>query len=133
MRFFALWVFMNMNLCGLAQIGPGSWQNELGSVLQIDSISQEGRLYGVYKSSSGVDGRIFQMEGWVNSQPDIPTITISFTVRWAGYGSITSWAGYFDTDEDGTYMKTMWHLVRPNTTEPWERIITNSSTFRPLE
>ena len=110
----------------------GSWQNELGSVLVIDSIKKDHQIMGIYKSSTGVDGRIFPLQGWINRDDQSGRMAIAFTVRWEGYGSITSWTGYLDTDEEGTYIKTLWHLVRPQPELPWERIITNSSLFRRL-
>ncbi len=109
----------------------GSWQNDLGSILVIDSISQQGILSGEYRSSSGVDGRVFPMQGWLNSSEQSASTAITFSVHWGDYGSITSWSGYIDSDSSGRYIKTLWHLVRPGEKEPWERIITNASTFRP--
>lgn len=109
-----------------------SWINELGSVLVIDSIDERGVVFGEYRSSSGVDGRVFALSGFVNSDAATGRLAISFAVRWDGYSSITSWTGFLDHDEQGTYLKTLWHLVRPGEQEPWERIITNSSTFRQL-
>ena len=109
----------------------GEWINELGSVLVIDSISAYDIIHGVYKSSSGVDGKVFELSGTVN-QGDTDVMAIAFRVRWEGYSSITSWTGFMDSDSEGRYIKTLWHLVRPDEEEPWERVITNSSTFRPM-
>ncbi len=113
----------------------GTWENELGSQLILDSISTNGDLWGKYRSSSGVDGRIFPLKGWVNGKEDQDVLAISFTVKWQGYGSITGWTGYFDQDTHGDYLKTLWHLIRPDEEESWERVITNSSLFRrpPME
>jgi hypothetical protein len=112
----------------------GSWVNELGSLLVVDSVDAEGKIHGQYQSSTGVDGKVFPLLGWVNRGTDEDGIlSVAFTVRWEGYGSITSWTGYLDTDADGHYIKTLWHLVRPGTQYPWERIIANSSVFRPVE
>ena len=134
--------FMKMMLLSLYLLAPfcilpaqsltGAWQNELGSILIIDSLSADDVIYGEYRSSSGVDGRIFSLQGWANQKEPEISMAISFTVHWGDYGSITSWTGFLDEDDDGPYIKTLWHLVRPNETELWERIITNSSTFRPL-
>ena len=41
----------------------GTWQNELGSQLVIDSIATGGEISGEYRSSSGVDGKVFQLIG----------------------------------------------------------------------
>jgi len=73
----------------------GKWINELGSVLVIDRIQSDGEIVGNYASSTGVDGKIFPMQGWINASEINPAeINVAFTVRWEGYGSITSWTGY---------------------------------------
>lgn len=60
----------------------GQWQNETGSILQIDSISIDGNIGGVYKSATGVDGKTFSLLGWTNINPEISSeINISFSVR----------------------------------------------------
>lgn len=109
----------------------GRWINDLGSVLVIDQVGENGSIIGKYASSTGVDGKIFPLLGWVNTSEEHPDeVNISFTVRWEGYGSITSWTGYcLDQPEGGSSIKTMWNLVRSGKEFPWERILTNSSTF----
>jgi len=108
----------------------GKWINELGSMLVIDSIRADHTIQGRYLSSSGVDGKIFPLFGFIN-KIESGNIGISFTVHWGEYGSITSWTGYLSSNDADPYIKTMWHLVRPQEENEWERIITNSSTFRP--
>ena len=108
----------------------GRWMNENGSVLEIDSVTSEGRLQGRYHSSTGVDGRVFDLQGWVNRQ-DEGVAAIAWTVRWTGYASITSWTGSCDVVDQSPRIKTLWHLVRPDQEFDWERIIANGSTFRP--
>lgn len=110
----------------------GSWANELGSILVIDSVQNDGKILGRYASSTGVDGKVFELQGWVNNM-DSFSPTISFTVRWNDYGSITSWTGYCQDHDGEPYIKTLWHLVRPPQTYEWERIIVNTSTFRPID
>ncbi len=113
-----------------AQDLTGTWINELGSQLVIDSVDTNGFLFGEYRSSSGVDGKVFPMQGWTNRKPNSPSIAVAFNVHWGEYGSITSWSGYLDQDVQGLFLKTLWHLVRPTEKQPWERIISNSSTYR---
>ena len=113
-----------------AQEVTGIWTNELGSQLVIDSVGESGDLYGEYRSSSGVDGKVFPLQGWINKKLESPSMAIAFNVHWGEYGSITSWTGYLDEDTQGYYIKTLWHLVRPTEKQPWERIISNASTFR---
>lgn len=129
-RSFSVVLFLSISNIISAQSLIGSWQNELGSVLKVDSISANGFIFGAYHSSSGVDGKIFPLQGWMNKSEDDLSLAVAFTVRWDGYGSITSWSGYYvDGDEAQPFIKTLWHLVRPGEKEQWERIITNSSTF----
>ncbi len=111
----------------------GKWQNELGSLLVIDKINNDGSIKGEYRSSTGVDGKVFPLSGLVNNYQvsDTSVTSIAFSVRWEGYNSITSWTGSCDSDSDGPRIKTLWHLVRPEQEFEWERVIANSSTFRP--
>lgn len=110
----------------------GTWINELGSALVIDSIGMEGEIIGHYASSTGVDGKVFPLNGWVNANDEFPEeVNISFMVKWEGYGSITSWTGYCHVENDKPQIKTIWNLVRSGKEFNWERIITNSSIFTP--
>lgn len=128
---FSFWSFTSSSLLGQSCSDmKGEWVNELGSALVIDDISEEGNIVGVYKSSTGVDGKTFNLQGYVNEKSDSPNEkNISFSVRWEGYGSITSWTGYCQSVNGKPQIKTMWHLVRSGKEFDWERIITNSSTF----
>ncbi|MDX1407542.1 MAG: avidin/streptavidin family protein [Saprospiraceae bacterium] len=135
-----IWLSLGFVLCiatGKAQSCTdlvGTWQNELGSHLVITGITADHRLEGEYRSASGVDGATFSLVGWINRPTTSDqALAIAFSVRWEGYGSITSWTGSCDVDENGPRISTLWHLVRPETTHPWERIITNNSTFRPVK
>jgi hypothetical protein len=66
----------------------------------------------------------------VNTSEQNPTeINISFSVKWTGFGSITSWTGYCLDNDKGSEIKTLWHLVRSGKEFDWERITSNSSTF----
>jgi hypothetical protein len=109
----------------------GEWINELGSVLVIDELSEDHQIIGEYKSSTGVDGKVFPLLGWVNNS-DGEVVSLSFSVRWEGYTSITSWTGSCDTTDEGPRIKVLWHLVRPHQEHAWERIISNSSLFKPI-
>jgi hypothetical protein len=108
----------------------GQWVNEMGSALIIEAVQKEGKIIGQYASSTGVDGKIFPLSGWVNQSEEHPKeVNISFMVQWEGYGSITSWTGYCLISDGGPQIKTIWNLVRSGKEYDWERIITNSSTF----
>ena len=127
---------------GYAQTDPtcqnmvGSWDNQLGSTLEITQIDNtSGRIVGTYRSPSGTSGQTFDLIGWVNSQPpsgghNVPVI--SFSVQWGQYGSITAWTGYCEILNDVPTITTLWHLVRSNSDFSWDHIITNSDTFTPV-
>ena len=124
---------MNLNIaisqdCDSLQ---GQWLNELGSVLVIDRVTDSHEIIGEYRSSTGVDGKIFPLLGWVNNTEGDGPVSIAFSVRWEGYSSITSWTGSCDNDDEGPRIKVLWHLVRPEQEFEWERIIANSSVYRP--
>jgi hypothetical protein len=111
----------------------GRWQNESGSVLEILAVSAGGKMEGAYHSSSGVDGKAFSLLGWLNNSNRREQATsVAWTVRWGDYGSITSWTGTCEVDDSGPHIKAMWHLVRPGEEHSWERVLANSSTFRPV-
>ena len=138
MRFLLTFGAVALSLMAISQDCSdltGQWINELGSVLVIEAINTDGSIKGEYRSSTGVDGKIFPLQGWINN--DGPGSggppSIAFSVRWEGYSSITSWTGSCDEYAEGPRIKTLWHLVRPNQEFEWERVIANSSTFRPLK
>ena len=106
----------------------GRWINQDSSILHID-LETNGMIKGHYQSNASNDSMRYPLHGLVNRSEDLPTV--SFTVSWGDYGSITSWTGYCQEEENKPTITTMWHLVRPYVEQDWERMLTNKSTFRP--
>ncbi|MFY1828356.1 avidin/streptavidin family protein [Myxococcus fulvus] len=113
----------------------GKWKNQLGSTLNIQSISPSGAIQGTYISPSGTGGQAYPLVGWVNSlPPQAPQDNVkvlSFTVRWGEIGSITAWTGYCRLQGGAPQITAMWHLVRPNSAYVWDHILTNTDVFTP--
>ena len=116
----------------------GTWQNEMGSVLVIESLDEEsGMISGAYKSASGAGATSFPLIGWANDAPADADKKLDhaqvygFTVRWGEIGSITSWTGTCALVNDKPTLKTVWNLARPNTSYSWDHMVTGSATFTP--
>jgi len=115
----------------------GKWENQLGSTLSIEKIDEEtGQITGKYSSPSGTAGEEFPLMGWVNESPkmegkdNVPVI--EFSVRWGKYRSITSWTGYCDEDNGKRTLVMQWHLVRPNSGNRWDHVLTGQDRFTPV-
>ena len=121
----------------------GAWQNELGSVLIIESLNPEtGMLKGTYQSASGAGATKFPLIGWANDaepskeapcagcKPNHAQV-YGFTVRWGDIGSITSWTGTCALVNDQPTLKTVWNLARPNSGYDWDHVNAGSATFVP--
>ncbi len=109
----------------------GNWQNEHHSRFTVEELAADGQFIGSYTSASGTDGSSFPLHGKINMGAATDSChAITFSVNWGAHRSITSWTGTLCKGSDGLWeMHTLWHLVRPQATEDWERIITNSSKF----
>ena len=75
----------------------GTWANDHGSVLVIQSVGADGSVAGTYANNAAdykCRGIAFPIVGWMDGP------RISYTVRWKNAGgdcaSITSWTGYFN-------------------------------------
>lgn len=116
----------------------GTWHNELKSKLEIvDVNSSTGVITGTYTLSSS---QKFTLTGWVNDLPAANgkdhVIAVAFSVRFNSYGSITSWTGYLTKNSNLTEnnnstlnIHTIWNLVRPNSDQTWDHIVTNCDLF----
>lgn len=124
----------------IAQVNPptnlvGEWTNQLGSTLNIKTVDPNtGQITGTYKSPSGTGGNEFPLIGWVNYKPPIQgkdnAIVVSFSVRWGGIGSITTWAGYVKIVNSVPIITAQWFLVRPNSDYGWDHILTGQDVFK---
>lgn len=111
----------------------GTWQNEAGSAVTFE-VGGDGVLHGYYQTELGApdsDSR-FPLTGWV--QGDVVAFSVSFT----GFGSITSWSGQLTEDEDGPYLRTLWHYTKdiPDEAEDediWKTINSGYAEFRPTD
>jgi hypothetical protein len=75
----------------------GTWANDHGSVLVIQSVGANGAVTGTYANNAPgykCAGAVFPLVGWMDGQ------RISYTVLWKNASvdcnSITSWTGYFN-------------------------------------
>ncbi|XP_048411166.1 avidin [Stegostoma tigrinum] len=114
----------------------GFWQNELGSVLNLNEIENY-ELRGQFltaveaaKGAAGSEGRA-RVVGIKNNGKE-PTFSLS--TAWAG-GSITSWVGQCLMLDDGQQiLKTTWLLRSPASSllEDWKSTRIGQDTFRPV-
>lgn len=113
----------------------GDWINELGSTLTITSVDKDGKILGTYMSPSGTSGGAAPLIGWTNSLPPVAgqnnATIVSFSVNWGSYGSVTSWSGTCFNVGGKSTIKTVWNLVRSNSSYEWDHILTNSDIFLP--
>ena len=63
---------------------------------------------------------------------------IAFSVSFEGFGSITSWSGQLVEDENGSYIRTLWHLTRnieesDEVEEIWRSITSGYAEFRRVQ
>ncbi|MEM7727679.1 MAG: avidin/streptavidin family protein [Pseudomonadota bacterium] len=131
MRRFALVALLALTATA-AQAQPldGVWVNEAGSAVEL-RVGEAGRLSGAYRTELGApdaDSR-FPLTGWV--QGDV----VAFSVRFTGFGSITSWSGQLSEDENGPFIRTLWHYTKdiPDEQEAedlWKTINAGAATFR---
>lgn len=111
----------------------GLWMNEAGSAVHLD-VDDAGALTGFYQTELGApdaDSQ-FPLTGWVNGD------ALAFSVKFEGFGSITSWSGQLSEDEDGPFIRTLWHYTKdiPDADEAedlWRTINAGAATFRPVE
>ena len=121
----------------------GVWENQLDeqgeepSTLKFDTIDKDtGQLQGFYTSPSGTGGNAFKLIGWVNGKEKKKKNNVkvlAFSVHWGKFGSITSWTGFCEKQKSGMpIIRTVWHLVRPDTNWPWDHILTFTDTYTPV-
>lgn len=107
----------------------GQWVNERGSAVTLSC--QGDQLSGIYNTNVGQPDKdaSFPLIGWVEGD------TVSFTVNFKGFGSITAWVGQVETIDGEEQLKTLWHLTRgvDEADEPadmWKSITAGASVFR---
>lgn len=107
----------------------GTWINERGSLVHL--VPNNGLLSGYYRTNLGKPelGQRFPLTGFVDGD------VITFSVNFSGFGSMTSWTGQLSVDDQGEYIRTLWHLTRDvdddnEAAELWQSITAGASTFR---
>ena len=111
----------------------GVWVNEAGSAVTF-KVAEDGILSGYYQTELGqpdAESR-FPLTGW--TQGDV----LAFSVKFTGFGSITSWSGQVSEDETGPFIRTLWHYTKdiPDDEEAedlWRSINAGAAIFRPVE
>jgi len=116
-----------------ASLFEGAWENDRGSAAVLKELP-DGRLTGHYQTNVGQPdkGQKFPLTGFAEGDQ------LTFTVNFKGYGSITAWAGQHSVDEEGEFIKTLWHLTRDvddakEDDDMWGAITAGASTFRRLK
>jgi hypothetical protein len=108
-------------------LSPGSWKNELGSVLTITSVGSNGQLTGTYTTGVGCDaGQAQPVTGWYYDGGTGGGGAISFSVTWLGCSSVASWSGQYDSKTQN--FQTLWHLVIAGPPK-WDGIYAGTDTF----
>lgn len=108
-------------------LSPGSWKNELGSVLTIANVGTNGQLAGTYVTGVGCDaGQPQPVTGWYYDGGRGGGGAISFSVTWSGCGSVTSWSGQYDSTTKN--FQALWHLVIAGPPK-WDGIYAGVDTF----
>ncbi len=140
MRFLIFAVLFFWNVAGVAQEDcfealKGKWKNPNNSILSIEQIDCEtGQIEGAFISGLGTEGNTYRLVGFANTAPakegQHHVIVLSFSVQWGKYGSITSWTGYLEEEDGKEQIRTLFHLVRPNTDFKFEHIISNADLFK---
>lgn len=121
----------------------GMWYNQKDkddpSRLVIESFDKKtGEIRGHFLSPSGTDGGHYKLQGWVNSRvmseeektaEKHQSLSVTFSVYWDKYGSITSWTGVCFKKDGDIQLNTNWMLVRPVTDYEWDHILTGYDLF----
>ncbi|MCL1466593.1 avidin/streptavidin family protein [Argonema galeatum] len=105
----------------------GTWLNELGSKLSIESVSEDGNVKGFYEtavSSAGCAKGKFPLVGRTN----LPSI--GFVVSWTNSesrcSSVTAWSGQLQGDQ----LVTTWLLTSQTVpSNNWRSTYVNKDTF----
>jgi hypothetical protein len=91
----------------------GTWVNERGSQLVVDTVDADGHFHGAFRSGVGnVDpSAAFRASGIANGD------VVGFSVSFGGAGSVATWSGQLTRadDEGGApedRLVTTWHLAR---------------------
>jgi len=114
----------------------GSWYNELGSMMQLNSGST-GTLFGTYYSSVGNAKSQYYLQGTYDAQPlpgsggQAAGWAVAWNNAYLNAHSNTSWAGQYQVLPNGQeQIYTLWLLassVTPN--NDWQSTLVGQDTF----
>ena len=114
----------------------GTWSNDRGSQLVIDTVDADGHFHGAFRSGVGnVDpSAAFRVSGIANGD------VVGFSVAFGAAGSVATWSGQLTRakDEGGApedRLVTTWHLARDvadadEAAQLWAATLTGSDVFR---
>jgi Avidin family len=106
----------------------GTWVNELGSTMKVDSV-KNGVISGSYKSKVSQNGASVggSLTGMLTGD------TIGFCVNWSPkFDSVTSWSGKILSTQTGTpFIYTLWQLSQgvDAPEDWWQSFLAGSDTF----
>lgn len=121
----------------------GSWVNEFGSTMTIQSVDPNtGIFYGTYQSHTGATG-IYHLTGItdISPAPDVNSQTISFSISWRSFQGtndesqywVSAFSGQVQRSPAGIPMITSTYLLQHNTNpaDNWGSTIVATSIFKP--
>lgn len=112
----------------------GTWVNQFGATLNIDSVSQNGEVAGIYLYK-GIE---HPLNGWASTRESgsvnntHSSTVISFSAHYETYGNLESWSGTCQVVEDVPTIKALWHLMKAETSASYDHIISGSDSFTPM-
>ncbi|XP_015684131.1 avidin-like [Protobothrops mucrosquamatus] len=110
----------------------GTWKNDLGSTMEIKSVSDTGVFSGLYKTAVSGSGETVPASPLEGIQHKEPHPTFGFTVSWIVTGTTSIFAGQCLVDENGKeQLKTIW-LLRVNVTsaaDDWNATLVGTNIF----
>ncbi|WP_197422766.1 avidin/streptavidin family protein [Burkholderia sp. ABCPW 14] len=119
----------------------GSWLNELGSTMQIASVTGTGAITGTYISPSGTTGQTFSLSGWFYAAPPanngLDQVTlVTFSVNWnnaaARYNSITTWSGLCRITNNVPTITALYYYSNAFAQYSWKHINVGQDIFQPI-
>lgn len=118
----------------------GTWQNEFGSLMDIETVDPvTGIFSGIYSSSTGATGK-YLFVGLTDPQPDpkVNSQTLSFANSWRDLGgdpADANWMSAFSGQlqiVDGVQVITTTYLLQQNTdpANNWGSTIIDKATYK---
>lgn len=108
----------------------GVWQDEKGVSISIEKL-EDGFFSGYLQLSPNIDTFKYQIAGVVNKKKSDESndSAIAFSVNWAFLGSVSSYAGVCESQNNSAVMKLLVHQVKASAHAKNERISTDFTSF----